>query len=226
MEKRAHAIISNKKTKKHGVAVILPLYSYFSSFTPSRINPLPVAILTRSAILIETIMGAIMIKIHRTLLVFLSILGSQSALYASSSLTDEIQEKKPRHEYVLQLLAHGANPNATVNGCPLIIYITMKLVRKKTADAAKWYQFLQTLLTYKARVDEKDTNLYTALMYAAYYGHYDAVQLLLSYNAHAHYNVHGKTPLSLAQEGRASASEGKQKEYTKIIQLLNRVKIS
>lgn len=143
---------------------------------------------------------------------------------ATPDLTNAVQEKTPRHEYILQLLSHGANPNVTINGCPLIIYVTMKLVRKKTADSAKWYQLLETLIRHKVSIDELDTNYYTALMYAAYYGHYETVALLLTHNAQATYcNDYGNTPISLAQEGRASALTQEQKErYTKIIALLNR----
>lgn len=142
---------------------------------------------------------------------------------AGSDLANAMQEEAPRHEYILQLLSHGANPNITVNGCPLIIYVTMKLVRKKTADETKWYELLKTLLNHRAHVDELDTNYYTALMYAAYYGHYEAVSLLLCHNAQADFcNAHNKTAVSVAQEGRASSLTDEQKErYTKIIALLS-----
>ena len=156
-------------------------------------------------------------------LTFICVLSLHNAtLRSSHDLADAVQEKTPRHEYILQLISHGANPNITVNGCPLIIYVTMKLVRKKTADDAKWYQLLETLLTHKAKVDDLDTNRYTALMYAAYYGHYDAVALLLAHHAHAGFcNAYGKSPITEAQDGRAFALNEKQKEqYTKIIALL------
>lgn len=142
---------------------------------------------------------------------------------SGSNLVNAMQEETPRHEYLLQLISHGANPNISIQGCPLIIYVTMKLVRRKTADEQKWHALLETLLKHKAHVDELDTNYYTALMYAAYYGHHDAVLLLLKYHAQADFcNIYGKTPLTIAQEGRGSALTQEQKErYNSIIALLH-----
>lgn len=161
---------------------------------------------------------------------FMTMLFLSSALlglqvHASDQpLASAIQDKAVDNEYVLQLLSHGANPNITVNGCPLIIYVTMKLVRKKTADEEKWYEILKTLLAHRAHVDELDTNSYTALMYAAYYGHYEAVALLLAHHANSSFsNEYGKSPVSVAQDGRASALTDEQKKrYTKIIALLTK----
>jgi ankyrin repeat protein len=140
----------------------------------------------------------------------------------STSLASAIQERTLRSEYILELLSHGANSNIKIDGAPLVVYVTMKLVRRKTADEQKWYAILTSLLNHITNVDDLDTNGYTALMYAAYYGHYDAVGLLLAHNAQAgFYNAYGKSPLTLAQDGRASALTQDQKNrYTQIITLL------
>lgn len=143
---------------------------------------------------------------------------------ASPDLASVVQETRLRNEYIIQLLSHGANPNIMINGCPLIIYVTMKIVRKKTPDEAKWYEILETLLKHRAIVDNLDTNSYTALMYAAYYGHYDAVALLLNYNAQAGFtNAYGESPVIAAHKGHDSAPTERQKQqYRNIIALLTR----
>jgi len=157
-------------------------------------------------------------------LALLSLANASTAMRASTlDLEREVQEQAPRHDYILQLLAHGSNPNITVNGCPLVIYVTMKLVRKKTTDHAKWFEVLRTLLKKKAHVDELDTNYHTALMYAAYYGHYDAAALLLSHHAKADFcNERGESPISQAHAGHKLAlTETEKQRYVKIIALLS-----
>ena len=140
----------------------------------------------------------------------------------SADFVQEIQEKAPRHDLMMRMLASGLNPNMTVNGCPLIIYVTMKLVRKKTADDAQWFTMLSAILNMRAHVDELDTNLHTALMYASYYGHDQAVKLLLNYHAQAGFmNDRGESPISKAHDGYKSAlTENQEKRYKEIIALL------
>lgn len=140
----------------------------------------------------------------------------------AANFAEEIQEKTPRHDLMMRMLASGVNPNMTINGCPLIIYVTMKLVRKKTADEAQWYTMLSTILKMRAHVDELDTNLHTALMYASYYGHDQAVKLLLNHHAQAGFcNDRGESPISKAHDGYNSAfTETQKKRYKEIIALL------
>ncbi len=141
---------------------------------------------------------------------------------AAVDLSAEIIKASSSPDYFLQRLNQGKDPNEIVNGCPLVIYVTMKLARKKTADEQKWYQLLEAIIeNNKCKVDALDTSRYTALMYAAYYGHYDAVKLLLRKAQADFCNDDDKTPISLAQDGRASALTQTQKDmYSKIIALL------
>lgn len=147
---------------------------------------------------------------------------SAAAQASTADFVQEIQEKAPRHDVMMRMLASGLNPNMTINGCPLIIYVTMKLVRKKTIDEAQWYAMLSTILKMRAHVDELDTNLHTALMYASYYGHTDAVKLLLSHHAKAGFcNDRGESPISKAHDGyNSSFTETQKKRYKEIIALL------
>jgi ankyrin repeat protein len=147
---------------------------------------------------------------------------SAAAQPTSADFVQEIQEKAPRHDLMMRMLASGVNPNMTINGCPLIIYVTMKLVRKKTADEAQWFAMLSAILKMRAHVDELDTNLHTALMYASYYGHDQAVKLLLKHHAQAGFlNDRGESPISKAHDGFNSAlTENQKKRYKEIIALL------
>lgn len=151
-------------------------------------------------------------------------LGLSAHASDSASLQSAIQERTLRSEYILQLLSHGTNSNIKIDGAPLVVYVTMKLVRRKTADEHKWYAILSSLLNHTTNVDDLDTNSYTALMYAAYYGHYNAVTLLLAHNAQAgFYNAYGRSPITVAQDGRASALTDEQKNrYAQIIALLTK----
>lgn len=147
---------------------------------------------------------------------------SAAAQPATADFVQEIQERAPRHDLMMRMLASGINPNMTINGCPLIIYVTMKVVRKKTADEAQWYAMLSAILKMRAHVDELDTNLHTALMYASYYGHDQAVKLLLNHHAQAGFcNDRGESPISKAHDGYNSAlTENQKKRYKEIIALL------
>lgn len=156
-------------------------------------------------------------------LAMLAIADTSAAVHPETvDLVREVQEKAPRHDLMMRMLASGLNPNITVNGCPLIIYVTMKLVRKKTADEAQWFNMLTTMLKMRASVDELDTNLHTALMYASYYGHDQAVKLLLNHHAQAGFcNDRGESPISKAHDGYNSAlTENQKKRYKEIITLL------
>jgi len=133
------------------------------------------------------------------------------------------REIEPTPAEILQFLAlPNSNPNKIVGQSPLIIYATMKVVRNRTADEAQWYEVLKTLLRKRVSVDERDTNDYTALMYAAYYGHAESVLLLLSHNAQADFsNRYGNSPISVAYEGAKLATQKQKSEYDKIIKTLS-----
>jgi ankyrin repeat protein len=191
-----------------------------------------VALFTRFEILLVTIiypkMGELFMKHTYTLIALLGLAVvaiaevSAAAQTSTADFVQEIQEKAPRHDVMMRMLASGLNPNMTINGCPLIIYVTMKLVRKKTVDEAQWYAMLSTILKMRAHVDELDTNLHTALMYASYYGHDQAVKLLLNHQAQAGFcNDRGESPISKAHDGYNSAfTETQKKRYKEIIALL------
>jgi ankyrin repeat protein len=123
--------------------------------------------------------------------------------------------------YIRQLISQ-ANPNIMINGTPLIIYVTMQLVRLDKANATEWHNMLTTLLQkQKLNVDVLDTKEYTALMYAAYYGHCTAAALLLNHGAQAaFYNKNGESALTTAYEGQKYASETQKKQYAQLIALL------
>jgi ankyrin repeat protein len=125
------------------------------------------------------------------------------------------------HNYIRQVISQS-NPNVMINGTPLLIYVTMQLVRLDKAHAAEWHNLLTTLLNRKVNVDVLDTKEYTALMYAAYYGHCPAAALLLNHGAQAmFYNKNGESALTVAYEGQKYASsETQKKQYAQLIALL------
>lgn len=139
----------------------------------------------------------------------------------AASLQVKTSSQNADHNYIRQVISQ-ANPNIMINGTPLLIYVTMQLVRLDKANATEWQNLLTTLLKKpKVNVDVLDTKEYTALMYAAYYGHCSAAALLLTHGAQAaFYNKNGESALTTAYEGQKYASETQKKQYAQLIALL------
>lgn len=139
------------------------------------------------------------------------------------SIEHELLKQQPDYARIMAIVAQQKATEIYIKNCPLIAYITLKLVRKRSShEAEKLYALLKALLQKKYAVNAQDTNGYSPLMYAAWYGNFEISELLCIYSADATLlSADHKTALQLAQEGRKSArSPAEHAEYTQIIDLL------
>lgn len=94
----------------------------------------------------------------------------------------------------LRLLQENADPNFVSRMTEEKTSPLIAAVKKRNRDVE------MILLQYKANVNWKDQNNYTALMYAAERGNKEIVQLLIDYGADSSVQSGGASVLSLAKE--------------------------